>query len=305
MNCVVLGGGGFLGTHLCRALKAAGHRVRVYERQAPPQAWTVDVDWITGDFASERAKGSVLKQCDVLFHLICTTLPASSNQDPSFDVQSNLVATIHWLDAALAANVRKIVFPSSGGAVCGIPQIIPIPETHQTEPICSYGITKLAIEKYLHLYCRLHGLDATVLRLANPFGEGQYSDRPHGAVGVFLQKALRNHSIEIWGDGSVVRDFIYVSDVADALLMAMEFSGPSAVLNIGSGIGTSLNMLLQEIERLLGRPVARRYAEARSFDPPVNVLNITKAITLTSWRPRTSLREGLGSMSNLPIVAER
>ena len=137
--------------------------------------------------------------------------------------------------------IRKFIFVSSGGTVYGIPQEVPIKESHPTEPICSYGISKLAIEKYMNLFHLLHGMEYCVLRLANPFGERQRVAAAQGAVTVFLDKALRNEEIEIWGDGSVVRDYFYVSDAVSAMTKALAYEGSSGVFNIGSGVGQSLN----------------------------------------------------------------
>lgn len=180
------------------------------------------------------------------------------------------------------------------GTVYGIPERIPVAEGHPTEPLVSYGIAKLAIEKYLNLYWYLHGLEYSVLRVANPYGERQRVDTAQGAVAVFLSKALAGDPIEIWGDGSVTRDYIYIEDVVDAFIMAMNHEGEPRVFNIGSGEGRSLNQLLTTIEDLLGRPVERRYLPPRKFDVPVNVLDISRARDVLGWQPRVSFRDGLG-----------
>src|SRR4029434_4711286 len=175
--------------------------------------------------------------CEVVFHMISTTIPKSSNDNPAYDVESNLVGTLRMLEAARKAGVRKVVFASSGGTVYGIPKVVPINESHPTDPICSYGISKLAVEKYLHLYHALHGLDYCILRIGNPYGEGQRPTAAQGAVGVFLYKALHGGVIEIWGDGTVTRDYIYIGDVIQAFLKAMTYSGEHRLFNIGAGEG--------------------------------------------------------------------
>ena len=185
------------------------------------------------------------------------------------------------------------MFASSGGTVYGAPRIVPVPETHPTQPLCSYGIHKLAIEQYLHLYHVLHGLAYCVLRLANPFGERQRSDASQGAVAVFLDLALRGEEVTVWGDGSAVRDYIYVGDVARAFCLAAAHDSPAAVFNIGSGQGHSVNELLAEIGELLGQRVSRRYVQGRAFDVPVNVLDTTLAAQTLGWTPQASFRAGL------------
>jgi UDP-glucose 4-epimerase len=177
--------------------------------------------------------------------------------------------------------------------VYGVPEVVPIRETAPTRPICSYGIHKLAIEQYLHLYQALHGLEYCILRMANPFGERQRPDGSQGAIAVFLDKALRGEEIVVWGDGTVVRDYVYVQDVARAFCLAAEHTAPAGIFNIGSGEGRSLQQVLGAVEELLGRPVRRRYVAGRPFDVPVNVLDPTLAARLLGWSPQVSFAEGL------------
>ena len=179
-----------------------------------------------------------------------------------------------------------------------MPEQIPILETHATDPVCSYGITKLSIEKYLHLFHVLYGLDYTVLRLANPFGEGQRVQASQGAVAVFLGKILRGEPIGIWGDGSVVRDYIYIRDAIDAMLAALERTTSEHVFNIGSGRGHSLNELIDLMEAVTGRTADRRYLAGRQFDVPANVLSIARATQFLDWSPKVSLDSGLKIFSD-------
>jgi UDP-glucose 4-epimerase len=292
---LVLGGGGFLGSHLVEAVRAQGHPVRVFDRlPRRSAAWlSDDVEWIEGDFGNRGDVATAVDGCDVVFHLVATTLPKTSNDDPSHDLESNLLPTVRFLDLARDHGVAKVVFASSGGTVYGIPQEVPIRETHPTQPICSYGIHKLAIEHYLHLYRQLYGLEYVVLRLANPFGERQRADASQGAVAVFLDKASKGEEITVWGDGSVIRDYVYVGDVARAFCLAGEPQAPAGVYNIGSGRGQSLLELLDAIRELLGRAVARRHVEGRPFDVPVNILDTRLAASALGWQPRYSFSEGL------------
>jgi UDP-glucose 4-epimerase len=294
MKCVILGGRGFLGGQLHMALLREGHHVRIFDRPGSRAALAIaEQEYVGGDFGNREDLVEALAGCEVIFHLVCTTLPASSNENPLYDVETNLVSTIRLLDVARTSGTKKIVFASSGGTVYGVPQNVPVTENHPTDPLCSYAISKLAIEKFLHLYSHLHRVDYTVLRIANPYGEGQSPFGKQGAIAVFTYKALRGEPIQIWGDGEVVRDYLYAGDVADAMLKAMHYEGPHHVFNIGAGRGHSLNELLARIEALLGRRVERTYQPGRRFDTPVNVLDIGRAREHLRWTPGTTLETGL------------
>lgn len=297
MKCLVLGGGGFLGSHLVDGLLRCGLSVRVFDRPNLRHARLLGgekaIEWSEGDFVDSEAVAAAVDGCDVVFHLISTTLPRSSNDNPGYDVQTNVVSTINLLECAKRSGVRRIVFASSGGTVYGKPREVPIHESHPTDPQCSYGISKLAIEKYLHLYQELHGLDYRVLRLSNPFGERQRISTAQGAVAAFLHKALRNEVVEIWGDGSVVRDYFHVSNAVTAMLSCMQHEGHGRVFNIGAGQGRSLNELLGHIETLLGRRVERRYVAGRSFDVPANILDTAAAQRELGWGIQIGFEQGL------------
>jgi len=297
MKIIILGGGGFIGSTIADRLLNDGHALRIFERPrvAPYREFLVTekVDWLTGDLMSEHDISDAIDGVDVVLHLVSTTLPRSSNDDPIYDVQSNLVPTLQLLDAMVAKQVGKIVFISSGGTVYGNPVYLPIDENHPTEPRVSYGITKLAIEKYLLMYQELHGIKTNILRVANPFGERQRIETAQGAIGVFLSKALQNQPIEIWGDGSVTRDYLHISDVAEAFACAVAYEGAKSVFNISSGVGTSLNEIIILIEQVSGRKLVKNYRPGRTFDVPVSILSNALAQDELGWKPQVRLMEGL------------
>jgi UDP-glucose 4-epimerase len=297
MKCVIFGGGGFIGSTIADRFLQEGYQLRIFERpRVQPYRRFVDdksIEWVTGDMLSNHDLNAAIKGMDVVVHLVSTTLPKSSNDDPIYDVQSNVVGTLQMLNAMVANNVRKIIFISSGGTVYGKPQYLPIDEQHPTNPLVSYGITKLAIEKYLQMYESLHGIRAITLRVANPYGERQRVETAQGAVGVFLHNVLNNKCIDIWGDGSVTRDYLHVSDVAEAFVKAVQYTGSHSVFNISSGTGTSLNELIALLETVLGRAIEHRYLAARPFDVPVSILSNQLAREQLQWSPSVAMLEGI------------
>lgn len=293
---LVLGAGGFIGAHLCAALLAKGAVVRGYgRRQHYPEA--IDgVRWLPGDVADRVALARAVEGCDLVFHLVAGSTPESSNKDLVGDLSSGVAPTLHLLDICREAGVRKLVFTSSGGTVYGIPNRIPIDETAPTDPISAYGIGKLAIEKYLALYHRLHGLDYTVLRIANAFGPYQDPDRRQGVIPAMANALLRGRPAEIWGDGQVVRDYLFAPDVCDAILAAAEpaFDGRSHVFNVGSGIGRSVTEVLDDLGSVLDiASPPRVHRAARAADVAVNVLDVGRIRRELGWAPRTEWFEAL------------
>lgn len=285
MNVLVLGGSGFIGYHLLNALIERSFNPHVVDIK-PPLMKGVKYSYV--DLYNISHETPIFKGVDVVYHLAWTTLPKTSNDDPTYDVTSNISITLNILKACVNFGVKKIIFISSGGTVYGIPSSIPINERHSTNPICSYGITKLMAEKYLHLYHHIYGLDYLVLRPSNPFGEFQDPAGMQGAISVFLANLAKEKPIVIWGDGNVVRDFLYISDLADAMVKSIDYSPSptdSRVFNVGSGRGVSLNELVDIISQVTGLKPIVNYTETRSLDVPANILDISLIREKLGWVP--------------------
>ncbi|WP_341961936.1 NAD-dependent epimerase/dehydratase family protein [Pseudomonas sp. RC10] len=300
MKCVVLGGTGFIGSHLVNALNDLGHEVTSLTRHAPPQNTILselalrNTNWQIGDYQNREDIKKLLRGNEVCFHLISSSLPSNSNKDPSWDVSTNVCNSLHVMEEAVQAGIKNMIFISSGGTIYGEAQCSPIPETHPLEPTCSYGVTKLAIEKYLALFERLHGLPYKIIRLANPYGPGQDVNKAQGAISVFIERIRNQLPIQIWGDGSNVRDYIYIEDAVQGILAVMNHQGPDRIFNIGSGTGSSLSEIIGEISLILSPVSEIAFLPARQFDIKYNVLDITKAQTLLNFKTNTTLAEGVG-----------
>lgn len=295
---VVLGGCGFIGSHLCRALVREGRRVRVFDKLYAGRKLIRDlggeVELVEGDIARAGDVLAALEGAETVFHLVHTTVPGSSMADPSYDVESNVAASARWLSRLGETGVRRLVFFSSGGTVYGVPRAVPIDESHPTDPISSYGITKLAVEKYVAMYAALAGVGHVILRPSNVYGEGQHLQIGQGVVGVLADRALRGQELEVWGTGESLRDYVYVSDLVSAALAVADYEGERRVFNVSSGEGRSVRDIIEILRRHLGALPEVRHAPARGFDVPANVLDSSLLRAETGWAPRVSLEEGIG-----------
>jgi UDP-glucose 4-epimerase len=295
MRILVLGGSGFLGSHIVDKFLAEKHDVVVYDlyperfRRSP-----AGIKFFTGDFGNVGALSELIATgFDAVIHCVSTTTPKSSNESPEFDIQSNVIGTLYLLDICVKHNVGKVVFLSSGGTIYGdIGDRDMVDETHAVRPMCSYGVSKLTIEHYLDVYRHLRGLNYVALRLSNPYGERQSPLRALGALTVFLYRTLKRQNVEVWGDGGVTRDFIYVGDVANAVYLA-SINPVSGVFNVGTGTGLSLRDILMHITNVVGREPCVEWLASRSFDVPRIVLDASKLKKATEWQVLTSLSDGV------------
>lgn len=296
-KCLVVGGGGFLGRHLVEHLLDVGCYVRVYDRLPHyPQLKNIanaSVEYVQGDFCTEANFLEVVKNVDVIFHLISTSLPTDSNLDPVNDAVKNIIPTLRLLEAARLEAIDKVIFFSSGGTVYGQTTVSPIPESHPTNPLCAYGAHKVATELYLGLYHRLYNLDYRVMRIANPFGTYQATNHLQGVIPIFMQKIMGGEVIEIWGDGTIIRDYISADDVMRAGVYLMDYNGDEKVFNVGVGRGLSLSDLVVLLQKIVGKKARIRYLPARSADVKSNVLDTSKMQTETGWKPSLSTEEGM------------
>jgi UDP-glucose 4-epimerase len=295
MRILVLGGSGFLGSHIVDKFLREKHDVTVYDlyperfRRSPS-----GIKFVTGDFGNVGALDELIATgFDAVIHCVSTTTPKSSNESPEFDIQSNVIGTLYLLDICAKRNIGKLIFLSSGGTVYGdIGNLDLVDETHSVRPMCSYGVSKLSIEHYLDAYKHLRGLNYVALRLSNPYGERQSPLRALGALTVFLHRTLKRQTVEIWGDGSVTRDFIYVGDVANAVYLAT-VNPISGIFNVGTGTGLSLRDILAHISKVVEMEPSVTWLASRSFDVPRIVLDSAKLRSATAWKHVTTLEDGI------------
>jgi UDP-glucose 4-epimerase len=246
---------------------------------------------VVGDANDERLVGEMIESSDHVIYSLGSYVPAPTTTEVINEVDATLRPLLLCLDLCRKFG-RGMSYLSSGGTVYGNPNTVPINEAHQTNPISSYGITKLMSEKYINLYSSMYGICTHIVRCANVYGEGQPIGRGQGAVGVFLSRLKQGLPITIYGDGQTVRDYVYIDDVASGVLDLLESHHESLLVNLGTGEGHSLLDLLTLLEQASGLKPELTFAENRNFDVRSNVLDIERIKSLITFEP-LSLADGL------------
>lgn len=294
---LITGGSGFLGRTLLKLLQADGHEVVVATRGRSHDGSIPN--WVEYDLRDRATIANIVQaRPDGIFHLAWSTTPGSAEVDPFADVSVNLAGTVALLQQLSEQCSVPVVFTSSGGTVYGVAERLPIPEDHPLRPIGIYGQSKAAAERYAENYARHHALDVRVARVSNPFGAQQSAAKLQGAASIFARRVSSGQPLTVWGDGAVVRDYIAVEDAARGLIaiMQMQRSKHMPVFNVGSGEGISINELIAMIGEAAGVKPAVTHTEARSFDIPINVLDIAKVAAEAGWRPSMPVRDAIFQM---------
>ena len=298
---VIFGGTGFIGSHLAEELIKHKYPVTILGRDsrrfsALPSLVQSEANFIAGDYRDSWVVSGALDGCELAIHSISSTDPGLGNVNPALDVENNLVPFIRFLEQVKAHKVKHVMFLSSGGTVYGRSES-PVTEDSPTNPICSYGIVKLAMEKYLQMYCETGGgVRGTIARLANPYGERQNPERGQGLVSVLLDQVSKGLPVYLYGKGEIIRDFIYIEDAVKAMHALLEgtFVRPAcSVFNVGTGVGTYIAKVLGHVEAVIGKTANVEYRDTRSVDVPTNILDIGKLIRATGWLPNYSLFSGI------------
>jgi UDP-glucose 4-epimerase len=290
VNVLILGGNGFIGSHIVDALLEAGFQVRIFARQS--SQISINAEIFIGDFLDKAKLSEALIGIDAVIHCISTTVPATSALDPLNDVNTNLIGTIELLRLMHAQRIRRLIYLSSGGTVYGNPTRTPVHESTPLNPISNYGAVKVAIEKFIGVSQINQGILPTIVRPSNPYGERQGHKGVQGLISTVLHNYFKKLPTKIYGDGSVIRDYIYVKDVAN-LVTRMVDSEHCGVYNAGSGIGYSINQIISTIEQITGSAVKREYSPSRGFDVKEIVLDSSLAHKEFKWKPETSIDVGI------------
>lgn len=254
MRCLVIGGNGFIGSHLVDCLVRRGHEVSVFDRFSDglPKYEAQGVGRHQGDFLNLGDLEKAIRGTEAVFHFLSTTTPVSTQTDPVVDIRTNVSSTVDLLRLCVDLGVEQLYFASSGGAIYGNREVQPISEDAPTEPISPYAIGKQTIEGYLRYFRQGYGLRSTALRISNPYGPRQSPRHRQGVIPIFLQHVVHGEPITIYGDGSMVRDYLYVTDAAEMIVSIAGSEARHSVYNIGSGEGSSLKTVLGVIRDVTG-----------------------------------------------------
>jgi UDP-glucose 4-epimerase len=299
LKILVTGGAGFIGSNVADLLLDEGHEVHIlddlstgFERNVNPRAAFHRLDIRSAEAAALLSSGGF----DILCHHAAQMDVRRSVREPLFDADVNILGTLNLLEACRRGGVRRVVYASTGGAVYGEPRSLPVREDHPVNPICHYGISKHTVEHYLFLYRHLYCLDYTVLRYPNVYGPRQ---NPHGEAGVtaiFTLAYLEGRRPRINGDGSQLRDYVHVRDIAAANLLAMDLGRPSPAdgpVNLGWGTGRSVLELDGIIRRLTGTSLTAERGPALPEEIMQIALDAERAWRIFGWKPGISFEKGL------------
>ena len=291
---LLVGGNGFIGSHLADRLLRETYSLRILDQR--PELFRkplAGVEYQLGNFSDPATLKEAVRGCEVLVHLAHSTVPASSLRHPEREVMDSVSAFVNMINCLKELPVRKIVLFSTGGAMYGNTEVIQINEDVTPNPISPYGVAKLTMEKYLSMFSYLYGLEFLIVRPSNPFGARQNFRGQQGAIPIFMHRVMNGKPIHVWGDGSAVKDYFYVTDLAEAVVGLMNKGLDNVVYNIGSGLGVSVNELISRIERVCGTKATVQYVESRPYDVQRVILSSEKIHARTGWTPGTSLEKGI------------
>lgn len=295
MNILIIGGNGFIGSHLIDHFLLNGHSVRVfdcvYERFRKPLH---NVDYRISTLDNIPDLYEAMLGIDIVFHLASSSVPSTSNIDTISDINKNLIPSLNLLNLAVKLGINRIIYFSSGGAVYGNPLTSPVREDHLLQPISSYGIVKSTVERYLFLYQQLYKIRPLILRPSNPYGPRQGHYMAQGVISTFLRKIKNNESLTVFGDGTGSKDYIFIDDLIDQCYR-LSISKEIGIFNIGSGTSTSINQIIEQISKTTNITPRIINADTQNFDVPNFVLDITKTSTILEKIKSTTLEAGIST----------
>ncbi len=294
-KAVVTGGAGFIGSQVADALIERGYHVEIIDNLITGRRENISPEAVFHEVDIRDAKlEEIFKQgkFDIVFHLAAQMDVRKSVADPAYDAGANILGGINILQACKNHGVKKVIFASTGGAIYGEQQEFPASESHPQNPTSPYGISKLAFEKYLQFYNWEFNLDYISLRYANVYGPRQRGDGEAGVVAIFLKNLLSGGKAVIYGDGGQTRDFVYVGDVVNANMLAIDCKKCGA-FNVGTGVETDINTLFENIREITGSQQEHIHEPAKPGEQRRSVIDSAAIKSVMGWEWRYNLKQGL------------
>jgi UDP-glucose 4-epimerase len=292
MRIVLIGGNGFIGSSLANYLARMDYEVLVFDKIFTSK-FNEKIATFTGNFEKRDDLNAAIQSGDCVIHLAATSVPVNSGKDITGDIEHNVLPSVRLFEVCAVKGVDRLIYASSGGTIYGVPRYTPIDEFHPLNPNSVYGMNKLSIENYLRYFSDKYHFKSIVLRISNPYGPRQVPFRGQGVISTFLASVLLNKPIHVWGDGSAVRDYLYIDDLTMAFESAIKYSGQHRIFNIGSGIGYSINQIIENIQDLTHTKPLILFEQESDVEVHANILNNSLAKLELNWVPQMSLLDGL------------
>lgn len=292
-NILLLGGDGFIGSALARQLSEGGYQVHVVSRHLQESTDYKNCSRYKGNLADTGLITELLPTCETIVRLASRTSPGVSARRPSLEAELNIRPTLQFLQLLSNYDNKHLIFISSGGTLYGNPKKIPASEDMALQPLSYHGAGKLAIETFLGTFAHLSGHRVTIVRPSNVYGPGQHFQSGFGVIRTILEHLRNDSEMEIWGDGTIIRDFLYIDDIARALETLIRAEHPRRIYNVGTGRGYSLMDVIGIIEAVSGRKLKTRHVSNRLVDVQAIVLDASCLKQDTGWTPTVSLEEGI------------
>jgi UDP-glucose 4-epimerase len=291
----VVGGTGFIGSHVVDSLEARGHAVTVFGRHGHAHRHFDgrQVEVIHGDFLNSADVQRALVGQEIVLHMLSLTDPATAEGDPTLDIRTNVTSSVELFAACAASGVHKVYFASSGGAIYGDQDRQVFREEDVTLPVSPYAIGKQTIESYLRYFRRTHGLESTTFRISNPYGPRQNPLKRQGVIPIFLRRVAEGQPLTVFGDGSMIRDYLYVADLAEMIAEVVTVGAEHDLYNLGSGVGTSISELVSTVQDVVGRPVPVEHLPRPATFVDHVVLGVERFQSEFSSRATTDIATGV------------
>lgn len=299
---LIIGGNGFIGKNLAKALKKSEFKVIVFDASPKDPDYDVDEFYLGNTHNHFSKLSELIHRVDVVYHLGWNSTPQTANDSPLKDLEDNVSNNLKLLvEIAKYKTTKKFIFLSSGGTIYGDNDSHLIKESQHKNPINAYGISKLTFELYIQLFERISGLNYLILRPSNIYGPGARISQSQGAIPLFINQLIHRKPINVWGDGENVRDYLYIDDLISALISLIDYNPKNnqpKVFNVGSGVGTSTNELIKTIFRVTGAQTKVTHTQKSLVDVKSIILDTNLIHQVLGWKPCTHLNEGIAMTYN-------